>query len=305
LKNILDLIRWKNILLIALTQTILLWVVYPHAQGEGIMNEANMLFFLLAPMLIAAGGNVLNDIKDTAIDAINKPSKVIVGRLISEKKAYYWYFGLSLLGFLLGEGVAWQQKNSGLALIYPLTILLLWYYSTQYKRQVLVGNIVVALLCALVPFTVYILLFRFKVQIKETTTPTFFAAHWLFAYTFLAFFSTLLREIIKDIEDMEGDKRFECQTFPIFYGEKIAKNTSIFLAIFIGLSIFRFFFCQSANNPTQISFFVFLGSVLISPILYIIQRLHHAQTSSDYHHISIACKIWMLLGLLGCAALGV
>ena len=197
------------------------------------------LFILLvmSTVLIAAGGNVINDYFDTRIDRINKPGQVIVGRTVKRRVAMMGHLLLSGLGFLCAAVVAWRTGLWHLLVIPAFAIAALWTYSTTFKRQLIIGNGSVALLTALVPLTVGL----YEIPAMQAT----FAAHsivalptgeqyqmeayfpelwyWILGFAAFAFLSSLVRELQKDMADVKGDEANGCRTVPIVWGMRWAR----------------------------------------------------------------------------------
>jgi len=257
----LKLIRAKNLVIVAITQLLLQFlVVYPyHAESDSqpVLDTFHFFLLVLATVLIAAGGYVINDLKDIEIDKINKPDEQIIGNSISEKEAKYLY----LLSIIIGTFIAvymsiWVERPLWF-LLFPISVFMLWSYSAYFKKSYLVGNIIVS----------------------------FFAAG----------VATMMREIVKDIEDLEGDKKEGAKTFPIIEGIKKSK----FLAsIWGGLLAFGLvFFLWVLYDQGHVLPLIFGFLFVLIPILYSIFKLYKSQTINDFGRVSQFLKVIMLAGL--------
>lgn len=206
------------------------------------------ILLVLSTVLIAAAGNIINDYFDTRIDRVNKPDAVIVGRTVKRRVAMTAHIVLSSIGLLLGLVVAWKAGQLRWVLIPAFAIGALWTYSTHYKRQLIIGNGLVATLSALVPLTVGL----YEIPLLRT----WFAGgpvigmpngeqyqmeasvqelwYFILIYTAFAFVSTLVRELQKDMADIKGDAQEGCRTIPIVWGMKWAKGLALF---YIGLLV--------------------------------------------------------------------
>ena len=157
----LQLIRYKNLLFIALIQILmqqLIIVSILQKYGFSTVNSSSFLYLLvISTVLIAAGGYVLNDYFDVKIDTINHPEKLLVGKLIPKQQVMLIYQGLTTVGFLIGLLLSYLNRSLTLALVYIAVTGLLWFYSASYKRQFLIGNLVVSVLAALTILIVGIL----------------------------------------------------------------------------------------------------------------------------------------------------
>jgi 4-hydroxybenzoate polyprenyltransferase len=296
----LKLMRWQNLVLILLTQLVLLRATFAGNVYFKTLWKVEHVFFFLATLLIAAAGNILNDFMDADTDGINKPDKVIVDRAIPKIKVFGAYRVCFILGIILGEIAAFLLLNWELAIIFPLSAYLLQQYSIRFKGTVLLGNVIIAFLCALVPVTVYYFAIgcvgNYLMNAIQPMPDLLTAIHVpiLFFYSLFAFLSTLFREIIKDIEDEDGDSQTGWHTLVVLHGEKTAKNVA---ALVGGISLcLILFFLQYSHFDTRTFFFANL--LLILPLLVILFFLYFANQYSDYQRLSWMCKVWMLCGLI-------
>jgi 4-hydroxybenzoate polyprenyltransferase len=212
-------------------------VLMPILQKYGFEISAidlNFVLMALATVLMAAGGYVLNDYFDVKIDAINHPDRLIITNTVSKQKAMLYYQLLTGVGVLLGLLLAFRVNSFTLAFVFIVVPGLLWFYSSSYKRQFLIGNIIVALLAALSVLIVAIVELsvleqRFGKLLFETPIPGQFYT-WIGGFSVFSFLLTLLREIIKDIEDEKGDREMECRTMVLKWG---LSKTKLFLYLLI------------------------------------------------------------------------
>ncbi len=303
LKSYWELIRWKNLLFLLIIQKLLEYsVIYPILQTYGFQTKSNLEFWLLniATILITASGYVINDYFDVKIDKLNKPEKVLVGKTIDKVKVMNFYILLSILGVAIGLFLAFLVKNLTLGLIFIFTVGLLWFYSSSYKRQFLIGNIIVSLASALSLFIVAILSIQilqnsYSVELlKATPIPTKIYS-WIGGFSIFSFLMTLAREIIKDMEDIKGDREQECRTMPIILGVRRVKGivislTLIIIALLLFITLYWIDF-------TGVITFRYTVSALIIPLLLTIFFIIIAKKSSDFHQISSILKIIMILGI--------
>lgn len=303
--NYLNLIRYKNLIFIIALQLLMRYsVIFPLLQTYGIPSElSKSLFFLLVlgTVLIAAGGYAINDYFDTKIDALNRPEKVIVGNSISRKTASLLHQATTFLGVLCGLTVAFFTKSFTIGLIFILVPGLLWFYSGSYKRQFLIGNLIVAFSSALLVLLVVIaentaLVNKYQDLLFEVKIPQVLYG-WITGFALFAFLTTLIREIIKDMEDIYGDRELECRTIPIVWGIKKTKFLLVFLII-ITLSImayFVFYKIKFENDSLTMRYFIF-GAVL--PFLYLTYLIIKAKLPNDYSAAGGFVKFIMVIGSL-------
>ena len=224
------LVRWPNLVFIFLTQWLFYYfVVLPCFAGQQPVYPVVLrpaLFYLLAlsSVLIAAAGYIINDYFDLNIDRVNKPDKLVVDRLIKRRWTIIWHWVLSGAGVLLGLYVSWKLRNPLVVLSNIGCVILLWFYSTTFKRKLLIGNVLISLLTAWVILVLYVCEIRFS-ALQDPDYSRILSRLFKFAivYAGFAFISSLIREVVKDIEDMDGDARYGCRTMPIVWGVNVAK----------------------------------------------------------------------------------
>lgn len=266
--------RVWNLLIIGLTQYCTALFLVESGQGINYFLTDTKLFLLsLSSVLIAAAGYIINDYYDVKIDLINKPDRVVVGRVVKRRVAMMWHIALSGLGVLIGAYLSLYIGFFNL-----LSAVLLWLYSNQLKRMPLIGNFSVALLTG---WAVYVVGF-------------FYNTHHIMVLAFagFAFAFTLIREVIKDIEDVKGDATFGCRTLPVVYGIRPTKTiVYVFSSVFlIGMSIMAYQF--AGYDLTAFC----LG--LIFPLGFISSLLYRADTIVQYNRLSTWCKVIMLVGIV-------
>lgn len=292
--NFLKLIRLPNLLIIALTQYLIRFtIIIPILQVYNLtssLSEINFFLLVLSTVLIAAGGYVINDYHDQQIDMINKPEKVIIGKLISKKQGINFHTILSLAGIAIGIYLSFIQNIAFLWQIDMLCVAFLWAYSSQLKKIFLVGNIVISLLASL---SLLIVLISEKIirtnNVKE-------AMYLVIAYSIFAFIMTWIREIIKDLEDKDGDLAFVRKTLPIVAGNTFSKWFTAFLimTVLFSLALIQY---QQQQWHDKISF-AYVVVVVELPLILLVIFLFRAKTKGNYAVASLITKGIMLTGIL-------
>src|SRR5262245_49502930 len=223
LLSFLRLIRSANLFFIALTLYLVQYtIIKPFLAQAGLtptLSDLNFFLLVFATLLVAAAGYIINDYFDVEIDEINKPRKIFIDRTIHHRSAILLHQFLTGLGVLLALYVAWRAGNFKLGFIHAIIAAFLWFYSTGYKKRLLIGNIVIAFLSCLVILIVGLYekqLFELKNVAELQAEYSIFVL--LFYYFLFAFLLSLARELVKDAEDIEGDRRFGCRTLPIVIG---------------------------------------------------------------------------------------
>ena len=297
------LVRWPNLVFIFLTQLLFYYCIQLplHYQLFSTVDPIlkPRLFYLLAisSVLIAAAGYIINDYFDLNIDRVNKPKRLVVDRIIRRRWTILWHWILSGLGLLLSFYVSWRLRNPLIALGNLSCVILLYFYSTTFKRKLLLGNIIISLLTAWVILVLYVGEFHWS-ALAADGYKRLFSSLFKFAivYSSFAFLLSLIREVVKDIEDMDGDMRYGCRTMPIVWGVNVAKVfAGTLIVVLLGaLVILQFYVLQKSWFPLTV-----YGILLVDlPLLWILRKLYAAQTKEDYHRLSNIIKAVMLAGIL-------
>ena len=306
---LIKLVRLPNLLIIVGTQYAMRYLlIEPLLPSSGFSLQMGKLHFALlviSTVFIAAAGYIINDYFDTRPDWINKPGRVVVGVSISRRAAMILHTVFNIIGVGIGVYLSFYIEMPVLSLIYIITTGLLWFYSTTYKRQFLVGNITVAFLTALVPLMV--ILFELPLLNREYgkillqySANLNYIFMWVAGFSIFAFITTLIREIIKDTEDFEGDMAYGMRTIPIVLGvrtTKIILATLIIGSVVLLLYVLIGFIMFSGEKPDYISMIYFI-SFLVLPFLILLTLILLARNKKDYHLASVLIKIIMLLGVM-------
>jgi len=293
-------IRWPNLFFIALTQSLFYFCVFEKILTEPGTHHKDFLFYLLvsASVMIAAAGYIINDYFDRQIDAVNKPKKVVVDKILKRRWAIVWHWVLSGIGILLSFYISYKIGNWIIILANSAVVLLLWFYSTTFKKKILSGNIIIAALTAWVIVVVYFFCGA-NIAVWQQSD-VLFDARRFFKFTILyagfAFIVSLIREVIKDLEDMDGDARYHCRTMPIAWGVPTSKVfTAVWLVVCIAaLAIVQLYAWQL--GWWVISIYTIL--LIILPLIFILRNLYKASTPAHYHQLSTTVKLVMLAGIL-------
>jgi 4-hydroxybenzoate polyprenyltransferase len=313
MKAFFNLIRWQNLLIVIVTMVLMRYAVIAPLIGKigvilirGTGKEVSMmlqfpwydfLILVAATVLITAGGYVINDYFDIKTDLINK-GKVIVGTQIQRRQAMMWHNIFNITGVGAGFYISWKSGYLMLGTLFLLVSGLLYFYSASYKRQFLIGNIIVALLTAMVPLLVVIYewpaLYRYY-SVNAISLPEInFILYWISGFALFAFLTTLAREIIKDIEDVEGDIAYGRNTVPVVIGVRSAKTISICL---IGITIVLLYLTWYFFLNDIITL-IYLSAMIALPLLYVFYKVIVSNTRNEIHKASSVMKVAMLTGIL-------
>ena len=294
----LNLIRWKNLLLLALTQILVKFALFESLKNdyglETTLTNLQFSLLVLATLCIAAAGYIINDIEDIEADIINKPDKVIVGKYISEKTATHLFILFNSLGVLFGFLMAYSIDKPRYFIIFVFTSILLYIYSTQLKHIILIGNITIAFLVSLSVLLVGVFDLIPAMNNSNNEIQIFFLKLTL-DYTIFAFMINLLRELVKDIEDINGDYKINVNSLPILLGQVRATKIVFTLSL---IPVFTLIFYLINNLYKQTYAIAYVLILIIAPLIFISIKLLSAEVKKDYKQISTLLKIVMLSGVL-------
>ena len=295
----LKLIRYQNLLMLAFMQLVFRYLLLKQSYVDLALTDFNYILLVIATVCIAAGGYVINNIMDQDTDEIAKPQNRVVGVSISETVAYNWYIGLTIVGVGIGFYLANVIYKPTFASMFILVATLLYMYATSFKQIPVLGNVVVALLLS----TSIIIIGLFDIlpaidmdnqfRMKE-------AFGILTHYAIFAFIINLIREIVKDLEDMDGDYQSGINTLPIAIG---IKKTKIIVGVLTVISIALLAYYVNANF-FELDYVVYYAMVLIvGPLIYFGVKLLNAATKKEFHHLSLVLKIILFFGILSVAVI--
>ncbi len=294
LTSFLRLIRWQNLVFIILTQLLFYFCIYASL-FQRTESLRQIIWLIIASVFIAAGGYIINDYFDLNIDQVNKPDKNVINKVISRRWAILWHLLFSFSG-ILATAIAVSFQKWYLIIANVVCVLLLWLYSTSFKRRLLIGNVIISLLTAWSILIIFFAKVPFSAafRVTDVTTVKFFSVAFL--YGGFAFVLSLIREAIKDVEDMEGDRKYGCKTLPIVAGVLATKiYTTVWLVVLIGaLVLLQLYMLQFGWWWAVLYGVVFV----IFPLLYLFKKHHRAVTKNDFAVLSGLTKWIMLAGIL-------
>lgn len=267
--SLLKITRFWNLFVIAIAQVFTAVFLI----DEKTLSDLHLYAACLSTVLIAAGGYIINDYYDVKIDYINKPQRVVVGRSITRRIAIFFHVLFSSAGVLLG-----LYLSPWIGLVNACCVLLLWSYSNYLKRLPLAGNLAIAILTGASIVLIDLL---------------YMTAHKsVVAYAVFAFFMTLIREVIKDMEDVQGDQQFGSMTVPIVLG---MRRTKVLLYLLMAAFLVTAFVLNARWHTLPL---VILVVVLPLPLAVLSLGLYKADTVKAFSRLSGWCKYIMLLGVL-------
>lgn len=269
LASIFRVTRFWNLAIVAAAQ----WITVVFLLKQPGWSDWRLWLVTFSTVAIAAGGYIINDYYDIKIDLINKPDRVVVGKTMSRRWAIILHSVLSLAGCFVGFWIAWP-----IGVINFICAFMLWLYSNDLKRRPFIGNLVVALLTG-----TSVLLVNELYLPREVTVQV---------YALFAALMTLVREIIKDMEDLRGDATFGCRTLPVIWGVRRSKILVYALLLMFPVIVLSLHYWVRA---LPIYFFLFC---LFAPLAVLFVWLIRADTTEDFHRLSTVCKIIMVAGMI-------
>ncbi|PWL30901.1 geranylgeranylglycerol-phosphate geranylgeranyltransferase [uncultured Roseivirga sp.] len=268
--NYLKLIRAINLFMVGLTQYVTaLFLLSTNGDWSEILRDKNFFLMVSATVMITSAGYLINDYYDIKIDFVNKPDRVVVGKELRRRWVILGHTALNIAAIAIGFYI-----SIPIGIIMFGAAFMLWLYSNQLKRLAFIGNFVVAILTG----TTLILVAEYFHE----------RAYIIACYAIFAAYITLIREIIKDTEDMKGDARFGCKTIPIVMG--VAKTKWVIYAIMVAFEITVVILLWNMS--------VVLPVILGITLLLLGFGVQRADTVKQFHNLSTYCKIIMLLGVL-------
>lgn len=293
------LIRWPNLVFILLTQLLFQYfIIIPQgaANGKEIMFPgAAFALIVLSYLLIAAAGYIINDYFDLDIDLINKPGKVFITNGVSKVNAMRWYIGMNVVAAASAFAASRLVGNYAALWFVLVCIIALYFYSSTFKKSFFTGNFLVSaitssaipvLTCAeALPVTTAPLTYNGQPSVITLTV----------LYTFFAFIISLARELVKDMEDVEGDSRNNARTIPIVIGTGKSKFiAAAYVLLLIGLLLY----CLPFLLQYKIVLAVYTIIAVIAPLVFICFKVITSKNKTDYHKLSSQFKMVMLTGIL-------
>jgi 4-hydroxybenzoate polyprenyltransferase len=292
--NFLKLIRYQNLLMLALMQLIFRYGFFKLQNIPSALNDFQYLLLVFSTVCIAAGGYIINNIFDVESDNDNKPQNVIIGKTISETKAYNLYIGVTVIGVVTGFYLSNVIDKPGFAALFIIIAATLYQYAANWKRTLITGNLIVALLLSA---SILIIGIFDLYPIVNTNNKAFLGIIFqiLIDFAVFAFMINFIREIVKDIEDRDGDDNQGMRTLPIVLG--FAKTTKLVFGLSCIPVIAILFYIY--NYLFELLFAtLYLLTFVVGPLLFFTIKIWTAKTKKDFHILSLILKWILFFGIL-------
>ena len=294
--NFLKLIRYQNLLMLALMQLLFRYGFLKLQNIPLALSDWQYGLLVLATLSIAAGGYIINAILDVATDTDNKPDAVIIGKSISETKGYNLYIGCTFTGVFIGFYLSNIIDKPSFASLFILIAATLYFYATRLKQSLLIGNLIIALLLSFSLLIVGIF-DLYPVTFEENRPVMGLLFGILLDYAIFAFLLNFIREIVKDLEDVKGDSNQRMHTLPILFGVKRTTKLVFVLSLIPIICILyylNYYLFQSGLILSTIYGFVFI----LAPLIYFTLKILPATQTKDFHHLSAVLKWVLFFGIL-------
>ena len=299
-----NLIRWQNLLMIILVQLLLQYMligyVFQLIKMDPPLNNFYFFLLMLSTVFMAAFGYVYNDVMDIQADILNKSNKRIIGVYFSKTNGLRIAWALLALAIIPAIYLSIALQLIQLGFIHFIIALGLWYYSKDLQKRVLSGNILISLFTAMSIFIVWlyhlVVLTNDPIMMVDARKVTPFINQLVIAYTSFAFLISLIRELIKDVEDRAGDGEKNYKTFAVVYGVKKSKRLVCFFSMIMLLSVLYSTYYTYLHHWYQLSAYLIVAVAF--PLVYFMVYLQKSKKNEDFSDLSTLAKIIMIAGIL-------
>ncbi len=301
--NFLQVIRYQNLLMIAFMQLVFRFGFLKLRGIIPALSDGQYLLLVLATIAIAAGGYLINNIFDQATDLINKPGNVVIGRGISENTAYNYYVALNIIGVGIGFYLSNLIGKPGFSALFIIISATLYIYATSLKQSLLIGNIIVALLLGIsVIITGIFDLYPLVTNDNRDALGIVFSV--LLDYAVFAFIINFIREVVKDLEDVNGDYNQGMNTLPIVLG--ISRTAKVIFWLSLLPIVLVLIYCNQyfiANDLIIATGYALL--FIVGPLIYFSIKIWSAKTQKEFHHLSKILKLILLFGIVSVVVISI
>ncbi len=271
--SLFSVVRGYNIWVIALAQYLsAIFILAPEKRALDIILDWRLFLIVVASTLTIASGYIINNFYDSKKDLINRPRKVMIDRLVSQSTKLKVYFSINLFVVFLASFISWRA-----VLFFSTYIFIIWYYSHKLKKFPFIGNLIAALL-AVLPFFGVLMYYK-----------NFY--HVIFAHAIFLYLLILIREFVKDLENIEGDLVANYKTIPVLFGEEVAKYTITFLTI---LSVIPVYFLVDVFDVGYMDIYFYISYLVL--ILFLL-KLWKSKTKQEFVRLHFLIKLVIVAGV--------
>jgi len=271
--SLFSVVRGYNIPVIALAQYLSsIFILDKERRALEVLLDGNLFLIVLASSLTIASGYIINNFYDAQKDLINRPKKSMLDRLISQGTKLQVYFALNFIVVLLAFMVSWRA-----AVFFSVYIFLIWFYSHKLKKYPLIGNLTAALL-AVLPFFGILMYFKNFYEV-------------IFAHATFLYLLILIRELIKDLENLQGDLVANYRTIPVMFGENTAKNVIMVLAF---STLTPVYLLVEIYDVGYMDIYFYTGMIVM---IFFLFRLWKAESRDEYQLLHNTLKALIVAGV--------
>lgn len=295
IKYFLKLVRWPNLVMLILVQCLIKFsLLIPEFGVQSTLNWYGFSLLVLSTVCLAAAGYIINDVNDIEADDINKPHKVIINKHISSDMAFNWFIALNVLGVLLGFLVAQTVEKNAFFVLFIIVSAILYLYATYLKYTFILGHIVISLLVSssLLIVGLFELL---PVLTPENKSNQFTIFKIILDYAIFAFIINLIRELIKSVQDVDGDYKAGVKSLPVILGKDRSTRIIFALSLIPVLAVIYYVITYLYKQPIVVVYFLI---TIIAPLIYGSIKLFSARRKEDFLRLSMLYKMIMLFGML-------
>lgn len=266
-------VRGYNIFVIALAQYLAaIFILSPEIRALAVILDYQLFILVLASSLTIASGYIINNFYDAKKDLINRPRKAMIDRLVSQQTKLKVYFTINLIVALIASIVSWRAM-----LFFSVYIFLIWFYSHKLKKYPIIGNVTAAIL-AVLPFFGILLYYK-----------NFY--HVIFAHAIFLFLLIFIRELIKDLENIEGDLVSNYRTIPVLFGEKTAKTIITILTI---TTVIPVYFLIDVFDVGYMDIYFYMS---LLGLIFFLLKLWKSKTKPEYLKLHFLLKFIIVAGV--------
>jgi 4-hydroxybenzoate polyprenyltransferase len=282
--SLFSVVRGYNIPVIILAQYLAaIFILSTDLRALDVLLDFNLFVIVFASAMTIASGYIINSFYDSKKDLINKPNKTMLDRLVSQKTKLQVYFGLNFLVFLMAMLVSWRA-----ALFFSSYIFLIWFYSHKIKKYPIVGNIMAALLAVLPFFGILLYYFKIDGLLENVRNEKYYV---IFAHASFLFLLILIREMIKDLENIKGDMAQNYRTLPVILGESFSKKVITMLII---CSIFPVYILIEIYDVGYMDIYFYVSFIVL---IFFIMKLWNSNSKDNYLLLHNIIKFIIVAGV--------
>jgi 4-hydroxybenzoate polyprenyltransferase len=282
--SLFSVVRGYNIPIIVLAQYLAaIFILSDNHRALEVLLDFNLFIIVLASTLTIASGYIINSFYDSKKDLINKPNKTLLDRLVSQKTKLQVYFSINFFVFLIAFLVSWRA-----VLFFSVYIFLIWFYSHKVKKYPIIGNLMAAVMAVLPFFGILLHYQKIDIILENVNNEKYYV---IFAHASFLFLLILIREMIKDLENIKGDLVQNYQTIPILYGESVSKQAITFLTL---LTVVPVYILIEVVDVGYMDIYFYISFIVL---LFFLLKLWRSTSKENYVLLHNILKLIIVAGV--------